>query len=558
MHADGGKANQYYLRGWNLDHGTDLATFWDDMPINLPTHAHGQGYTDLNWLIPETVGGLDIRKGPYWADVGDFENAGNLHISVRDSVEQNIQSVTVGSFGYARFLNLGSTKLGDGTLLYAGEFTTYNGPWTNPDDVKKFSGLLRYSQGTATDGFSLTGMAYTNTWNSTDQIALRDYTTGQIGLYGTFDPTDGGDTSRFSLSGRIAQTTDDGSWKANAYLVKYTMDLWNNYTYDTVDPVNGDQFHQHDDRVYGGGGASRTFVGTVAGLPIETVFGVQTRYDDIISQLNYSYQRQLLCTLYRRPRRRRQRRNLYREHGALDRLVADHPWLARRLFRGVSQFNAAAGKLGQFQSGARQPEIQNDDRTVRQNRIFCRRRRGLPQQRRAQHHAYPGARRSDDAGGCVAIPGALGRRRGRGSHQSHPKSRQLGQPVLPSIRIPSCSSTATPATPRRDCPASATGVEFTNDYRLASWLHIDANLALSRARFIGYDTTQAALYQSLAGYPQSADRQRARQLRLQRAMDDSLGGHHARRKDRLVQRAALALHQFAAAHRRRCLPVAAD
>jgi len=94
MHADGGKANQYYLRGWNLDHGTDLATFWDDIPINLPTHAHGQGYTDLNWLIPETVGGLDIRKGPYWTDVGDFVNAGNLHISVRDSVEQNIQSVT--------------------------------------------------------------------------------------------------------------------------------------------------------------------------------------------------------------------------------------------------------------------------------------------------------------------------------------------------------------------------------------------------------------------------------------------------------------------------------
>ena len=91
MHADAGKANQYYLRGWNLDHGTDLATFWDDIPINLPTHAHGQGYTDLNWLIPETVSGLDIRKGPYWADVGDFENAGNLHISVVDSVPQNIE-----------------------------------------------------------------------------------------------------------------------------------------------------------------------------------------------------------------------------------------------------------------------------------------------------------------------------------------------------------------------------------------------------------------------------------------------------------------------------------
>ena len=147
-----------------------------------------------------------------------------------DTVPQNIELVTVGSFGYQRYLTLGSAKAGGGNLLYAGEFNSYDGPWTNPDDMKKFSGLLRYSQGTATDGFSLTGMAYTNTWNSTDQNALRDFTTGQIGLYGELDPTDGGDTSRFSLSGRMAQTTDDGSWKANAYLVKYTMDLWNNYT----------------------------------------------------------------------------------------------------------------------------------------------------------------------------------------------------------------------------------------------------------------------------------------------------------------------------------------
>ena len=271
MHADGGKANQYYLRGWNLDHGTDLATFWDDIPINLPTHAHGQGYTDLNWLIPETVSSLEIRKGPYWADVGDFANAGNLHISVRDSVDQNIQLATGGSFGYGRFLSLGSTKVGDGTLLYAGEFTTYDGPWATSDDMKKFSGLLRYSQGTATDGATLTGMAYANTWNSTDQVALRALTTGQIGLYGAQDPTDGGDTSRFSLSGRVAQSTDNGSWKANAYIVKYTMDLWNNYTWDTNDPAYGDQFHQHDDRVYGGGGASRTFEGSLFDYRTETV-----------------------------------------------------------------------------------------------------------------------------------------------------------------------------------------------------------------------------------------------------------------------------------------------
>jgi hypothetical protein len=251
-HADGGKANQYYLRGYNLDHGTDLAIFVDDMPINLPTHAHGQGYADLNWLMPETVNSLDIRKGPYFADVGDFANAGTLAVNLRDSVDKNIVETTTGSFGYERLFTMGSAKLGGGSLLYAGEVNTYNGPWTTPDDMRKLSGLVRYSQGTSTDGFSASAMAYSNTWNSADQVPLRAITSGLIGLYGELDPTDGGDTSRFSLSARLAQSDSDGSWKANAYLVKYEMDLFNNYTWDLTDPVNGDQFHQRDDRVYGG------------------------------------------------------------------------------------------------------------------------------------------------------------------------------------------------------------------------------------------------------------------------------------------------------------------
>ena len=158
-HADGGKANQYYLRGYNLDHGTDFAVFVDDMPINLPTHAHGQGYADLNWLMPETINSLNIRKGPYFADVGDFANAGSLFLNLRDSVDKTIASVTAGSFDYERYFAMGSAKLGGGSLLYAGESNFYNGPWDTPDHMHKYSGLLRYSQGTATDGFSATAMA---------------------------------------------------------------------------------------------------------------------------------------------------------------------------------------------------------------------------------------------------------------------------------------------------------------------------------------------------------------------------------------------------------------
>jgi opacity protein-like surface antigen/outer membrane receptor protein involved in Fe transport len=503
-HADGGKANQYYLRGWNLDHGTDLATFWDDIPINLPTHAHGQGYTDLNWLIPETISGVDIRKGPYWADVGDFENAGNLHLSVRDSVPQNIESVTVGSFGYERYLMLGSTKAGPGTLLYAGEFNTYDGPWSNADDVKKFSGLLRYSQGTATDGFTLTGMAYANTWNSTDQVALRGYTTGQIGLYGSqLAPTDGGDTSRFSLSGRVAQTTDDGSWKANAYVVKYTMDLWNDYTWYTNYPYPlGDQFHQHDDRVYGGGGASRTFNWTFAGLPTETVVGVQTRYDDIITALNDAYYRQLLAP-YIYDHVGEGNAAIYTEN-----TVHWTNWL-RTVFgwRGDLYHASVDSILQPANSGTETEAI------------------GSPKFRMvigpfAKTEFFVGA--------------------GAGYHSNDARSNFLtqvpGDPATPESPSPFLvrSSGAevgvrTKAIPNLDSsislfyihqnselffdgdtgdttaglPSQRTGVEFTNDYRPVSWAHIDADLALSRARFLGFDYTQEALYQSLTGYPQA-------------------------------------------------------
>ena len=503
MHADAGKANQYYLRGWNLDHGTDLATFWDDIPINLPTHAHGQGYTDLNWLIPETVSGLEVRKGPYWADVGDFENAGNLHISVRDSVDQNIQSVTAGSFGYGRFLSLGSTKVGDGTLLYAGEFTTYDGPWTTSDDMKKFSGLLRYSQGTATDGFSLTGMAYSNTWTSTDQVALRALTTGQMGLYGELDPTDGGDTSRFSLSGRIAQSTaDGGSWKANAYIVKYTMDLWNNYTWDTVDPVWGDQFHQHDDRWYGGGGASRTFEGTFFNFRTETVVGVQSRYDDIITALNYSYQRQIL-TPY-----------IYDHVGEGDAAI-----YAETTVHWTDWWRTILGWRGDDYAASVNSILQPAN-SGNVKDVF-----GSPKFRMvvgpfAKTEFFVGAGagyHSNDARAATVtqVPGDPATPEGASPFIVRSEGAEVG--VRTKV-VPGLDSSVSLFYLHQDSelffdgdtgdttaglPSVRTGIEITNNYQPASWVRVDADLALSRARFLGYDTTQEALYQSLAGYPQA-------------------------------------------------------
>src|SRR6185503_12459706 len=145
QHSGEGKANQYFLRGFNLDHGTDLAIKVDGMPVNMPTHAHGQGYADLNWLMPETINSLEIRKGPYFADEGDFSSAGNLHIGLIDSVPKAIAQLTAGSFGYRRIFGMDSAKAGAGTVLVAGEAGTYDGPWVNPDDMRKLNGMVRYS-----------------------------------------------------------------------------------------------------------------------------------------------------------------------------------------------------------------------------------------------------------------------------------------------------------------------------------------------------------------------------------------------------------------------------
>ena len=264
------------------------------MPINLPTNAHGQGYADLNFLIPETVSGLEVRKGPYFADVGDFSTAGDLHLSLRDSTEKNIVSTTVGSFGYNRLLALGSTKVGGGSLLYAGEFNTYNGPWATAEDVRKVqrSSALHPGHGD--------GRFFRNRHGVYQQLELirsgrpaGDHHRADRSVRRT-RPTDGGDTSRFMLSTRLARSDDAGLWKANAYLVKETMNLFNNFTWDTTDPVNGDQFHQLDDRIYAGVGASRTVKGTLLNRPTETVFGVQSRYDDITVGLSDTTRRLFL------------------------------------------------------------------------------------------------------------------------------------------------------------------------------------------------------------------------------------------------------------------------
>ncbi|WP_246088363.1 TonB-dependent receptor [Phreatobacter stygius] len=281
QHSGEGKANQYFLRGFNLDHGTDIAIHLDGMPINMRSHGHGQGYADLNFMIPELLGGVWYRKGPYFAEEGDFSSAGSVRLNYVDRLDKALIQTTLGSFGYWRSLAAASRPVGDGHIIGAAEMTFYNGPWDVADALRKFSGFLRYSQGTDRDGFALTAMAYQNNWTSTDQVPLRAVQAGLINRYGSLDPTDGGNASRFSLSGRWSRLDEASASRIEFYGIRSSLNLWNNFTYFLDNPVNGDQFRQTDQRTLFGFNASHSFFGRLAGLPMETKIGAQGRHDDI-------------------------------------------------------------------------------------------------------------------------------------------------------------------------------------------------------------------------------------------------------------------------------------
>ncbi len=280
QHSGEGKANQYFLRAFNLDHGTDLATEVDDMPVNLPTHAHGQGYSDLNFLIPELVSDLHYKKGPYYADEGDFATAGAVRMSLLDQAAPSA-SLGLGQDGYRRALLMGSTPFADGSLLAAGEVYRNDGPFDVPDDYNRLNAVLRYQHGSDRDYWTLTAMGYSGRWNSTDQVPQRAIDAGLIDRYGSLNPTDGGVTGRYSLSFNEVRRDDSGQEQLSAYVIRYKLDLWSTFTYYLVDPVNGDQMLQHDDRVVYGLKASKTWDGKLAGMPMSNVVGLQARLDDI-------------------------------------------------------------------------------------------------------------------------------------------------------------------------------------------------------------------------------------------------------------------------------------
>ncbi|MCL2660295.1 MAG: TonB-dependent receptor [Acidobacteriaceae bacterium] len=277
QHAGGGKANQIFLRGFNLDHGTDFAIFLDGMPLNLPSHAHGEGYADMNTVMPEFVERVDFQKGPYSADVGNYGSAGSASVVFFKTLPHNFFTVEGGMYGFGRTVFGASRKLGAGALLYGGEAYHDDGPWEHPDNYYKFNGLLTYSHGGDGHGFSATARGYHGRWNSSDQIASN--AVPLVGFYGTLDPAGGGNSQRYSLQAEWHRLSVNSLNSLRAYGFYYDLDLFSNYTYFLTDPNRGDQFEQKDRRWASGVDARHTIFSQWLGRRMENTFGLQFRND---------------------------------------------------------------------------------------------------------------------------------------------------------------------------------------------------------------------------------------------------------------------------------------
>ena len=415
QHSGDGKANQYFLRGYNLDHGTDFALWADGMPINMPTHGHGQGYADINWTIPELMSGIDFRKGPYFAQEGDFASAGAARIRYFDTLPQNIGSITVGSNDYLRLVAAASPKLGAGHLLIAAEANYADGPWDEPEDLRKYNAVLRYSQGDAHGGFHAALMAYDGQWTSTDQIAQRAVDTGRIDRFGTLDPTDGGESSRYSLSFGGYKGLGTGQARVDVYAINYKLDLFSNFTYFLNDPINGDQFQQADRRTVYGINPSYAWPMKLGDLDMTNTIGLQSRYDDISRVALYDTRARDILSTTRRDEVKELAVSLYAENA-----TQWNKWLrsvvgVRGDFYSFDVDSSIPENSGSEDDSMVSPKLSLIFGPWGQDRILCQCRLRLPQQRCPRHNDH--GRSEHAAAGC---PGrSAGADQGRGARRAH-------------------------------------------------------------------------------------------------------------------------------------------
>ena len=480
QHSGEGKANQFYLRGFNLDHGTDLRTTVDGMLVNQRSHSHGQGWTDLNFVIPELATGLEYKKGPYYASEGDFSSAGAVSLKHANKLDHGIASVGIGQNGFRRVLLADSPKLGGGNLLYALEAEHNDGPFVHPDDYGKLNGVLRYSEGDAANGFNVTAMGYHAKWNSTDQIPKRAADAGQLGRFDAIDPSDGGASHRYSVSGAWRRTDATSSTNVNAYLIDWQLNLFSNFTYFLDDPVNGDQFNQPDRRRTTGLNASQSWLQSGLGSESENTVGVQFQNDNIFNGLNSTKDRQILSTT-RRDHIVETSVGIYAENS-----TRWTPWFRTVLGARADTYRFDVKSDNAANSGKVTATIANPKVAL----IFG------PWSNTEFYVNAGGGFHSNDARGTTATVDPKG---GGPADKVPPLVRSKGyelgvrtsfipglQTSLSVYRLDFASEltfAGDAGTTEPGRPSRRTGFELANYYKLSDWLTVDADVAFARARF---------------------------------------------------------------------------
>ena len=481
QHSGDGKANQFFLRGFNLDHGTDFATTVAGMPVNMPTHGHGQGYSDLNFLIPELISRIDYRKGPYFSTEGDFSSAGAAHMHYFDRMSSGIAQATAGGFGYRRILAAGSRELGPGSLLYAAELTANNGPWDNPEHFGKRNFVLRHSFGNADSAHTLTAMAYEGRWNATDQIPQRAVGSGLLSRTGAIDTTDGGNSQRYSLSYGYRHTHDNSEFTLAAYAIRYRLQLFSNFTYFMNDPVNGDQFEQADQRSVFGVAPTFLWTGRLADMQSIVKAGLNLRRDNIGNVGLYNTQgRQRLSTV-RQDRVMQSGNGLFAEHS-----LQWNDWL-RSVLGGRMDYFAAnvesnlAANSGRTSDRQFSPKLTLVAGPFSQTELFFNWGHGF------HSNDARGTTTRVDPSTLAAVSSAPALVRTKGSEfGARTEALENLQSSVALWRLDLASElifAGDAGTTQASRPSHRHGVEWSNRYRPFPWLVMDADLSLSRARF---------------------------------------------------------------------------
>jgi len=299
QHQGGGKADQLFLRGFDADHGTDVALFIDGTPINMPSHGHGQGYADLHFLIPETIDRIDVTKGPYFPEYGNFDTAGAINLRTRRSFAESSVSAEYGRFDAYRVLGIASPKLSEGLPWLAAEVAGTNGPFASPERLQRYNVFAKETLAlNANTVFSLLASAYGSSWNASGQIPLRGVEAGFLARFGSIDPSEGGQTQRQMVVATLEHQRGQDSVSISAYLVRYRLRLFSDFTFQLRDPENFDQIEQDDGRVYAGAQAKFRSTRSWGDVKLVSTLGAQARYDDIRTELWHVAKRDRLASCF--------------------------------------------------------------------------------------------------------------------------------------------------------------------------------------------------------------------------------------------------------------------